>query len=1060
MTSSLSLSQQARLLHWAVAQGLLSQEEVGLPLDPSTPTLSGDELSGQFEAVFVHGRLRDDLTRALAADDADRTILPDRASSSDPLRLLGAGADLAPADLNAFILPRDGRYVPMAFLGEGGMGRVYKVFDKQLKRVTAVKFLKHLDQGPLERFVQEARSQAQIDHPNVCNIFSVDDYDGQPYLSMRFIDGPTLKEAMGSLRLDEKVRIIQQMALALQACHNLGIVHRDLKPGNIMLERREDGAWWPYLLDFGLARELGDASLTVQGMILGTPTYCSPEQVQGRMADVDPRSDVYALGASLYECLCGEPPFPVRGDLMELIQRISYEDPISLAVRIPGLPRELQVIVAKTLEKDPARRYSSAQALAADLGRFLEGDPILARETRWPTRLARSFGEHKAWAVSALCLTLLVICFGTATLVMAWRNRLQSQSSFQFGREAEHLEALLQRAYSQPLHDLRPERALVQQRLDRIQAGLAGLSRWSRPAAHLALGRGYLALDRLEEARRELELGSAFDGGAQDPDTALALGLTLTRLYQADLEGLNGKQLEDKKRELDKSLRQPALACLRRTQGAHQDGPVFVEGLLALVEDREEDAITKARDYQQSAPWASEGPVLEAEAQQALARRAFNAGQFPQAEAHLAQGGKALEQALAVACGAPAALIAEAKRRLLTFQIRLAQGRATAADRDWALDATGRCLQANPEDWRALNFQAAIQRHWGVHLLNQGGDPARSLDAAVLAAEAGLKVRPLDNPLWNILGSALRNRGDWEFSQGQDPTRTLVRAVLAQQQALARPQFKDWLLDSIGCCYLTLGRYQLDHGQDPTQTLRDAQSYLDQAAALQPWVGHVTAKGNALHCLATYLTLSGQDPRPAMLEARQAFAAGLSLNAHSFLVHQGLANLLLDWAEDAQARSHPDLEALASAREHLHEVLDLNPELAGQVHPAMARAYALEALARQADSGARGQALKSAREALMAARGSLLKAGVIGKPEQAIAFAGACLVLQKADPQSRAADQGLAVLGPALLKRPWDHTAAYLQSRLLAALGQEAASGDIFRKACAGNANLRGAARI
>ena len=1053
MTSSLSLPQQARLLHWAVAQGLVTQDEIGILLEPGTPTLSGDELTERFEAFFVHGRLREDLARALAADDADRTILPDRTGSSDPLRLMGASPDLAPEDLKAFILPREGRYVPMAFLGEGGMGRVYKVFDKQLKRVAAVKFLKHLDQGPLERFVQEARSQAQIDHPNVCNIFSVDEYDGQPYLSMRFIDGPTLKEAMGSLRLDEKVRIIQQMALALQACHSLGIVHRDLKPGNIMLERREDGSWWPYLLDFGLARELGDAGLTVQGMILGTPTYCSPEQVQGRMADVDPRSDVYALGASLYECLCGEPPFPVRGDLLELIQRISHEDPISLSVRVPGLPRELQVIVAKTLEKAPERRYATAQALAADLGRFLDGDPILARGTRWRSRMARSFRKHKAWAVAALSSTLLIILFGTAGLVMAWRSRLQSQSSFQFGREAEHLEALLQRAYSQPLHDLRPERAMVQDRLDRIQAGLAGLSRWSRPAAHLALGRGYLALDRLEEARRELELGSALAGGTQDPDTALALGLTLTRLYQADLEGLSGKPLENKKRELDKTLRQPALACLRRTLGAHQDGPVFVEGLLALVEDREADAIAKAREYGKSAPWAWEGPVLEAQAQQALALRAFNGGQFSLAEEHLAQGGKALEQALAVACAAPIALLAEGKRRLLLFRILLAQGRAGEADREWALEAPRRCLMANPEDWRALNDRSAIQRYWGVLLMNRGEDPASSFDAAITAAEAGLKVRPLDNPLWTALGSALRNRADWEFSQGQDPTRTLGRAIQAQQQALARPQFKDWLLDSIGCCYFNLGRYQLDHGQDPTQALHDALGYLDQAAALQPWVGHVTVKGNALRCLGSYLTLTGQDPRPAMAEARTAFAAGLALNAHSFLVHQGLAQLLLDWAEDAQARSHPDLAVLALAREHLGVALTLDPELGGQVHPALARAFALEALARQADPALR-------REALRSARSELLKVRPGGPPEQAIACAEACLVLQKADPQSRAAAQGLAALGPALARRPWDHTAVYLQSRLLAALGQEAASLEAFRKACAGNGNLRSAARI
>jgi len=605
MTRPLPLSKMVRLLQWAAAEGLLSQDELGFDLDPGAATLSELEVAGRFEALFLHGRLKDRLDEALAAEGPDWSPFPEH---PDAAELPYDRVDLAPEDLRAFPLSREGRYQPLAFLGEGGMGRVYKVFDRQLKRVAAVKFLKHLDKGPLDRFLQEARSQAQIDHPNVCNIFSVEAFEGQPYLSMRYIDGPTLKDAMGRLTLEETCRIILLIAQALQACHSLAIVHRDLKPGNIMLERRDDGAWWPYLLDFGLARNLSDAGLTVQGMILGTPTYCSPEQVQGRMEDVDTRSDLYALGATLYECLSGAPPFPVKGDLLELIHRITHEDPVSLSITHPGVPRDLQIIVMKALEKDPARRYPTAQALAEDLRRFLDGDPILARGTGRAYRLAKTFRKHRLPIVTAGISLLLVLGFGTFGLLMGWRTRTQSQSAFQFGREAEHMEVLLERAYSLPLHDLRPEFAQVQAQLDGLQAGLGVMSRWSRPAAHLALGRGNLALGRLEEARKELELGTAGAGReALDPDTALALGLTLARLYEAELEGLRGPSLADKKRELEATLRQPALDCLRRTRGAHQDGPAYVEGLLALVEGRFEDAILKAREYEVLAPLGLRG---------------------------------------------------------------------------------------------------------------------------------------------------------------------------------------------------------------------------------------------------------------------------------------------------------------------------------------------------------------------------------------------------------------------------------------------------------------------
>ena len=1051
MTRPLSLSQQVRLLQWAAAEGLLSREEVGFDLDPAAATLSEADVSGRFQAFFVLGRLKDRLEEALAADGP---VPPAFRASSSPGAIPYESVDLAPEDLKAFPLPRDGRYQPLAFLGEGGMGRVYKVFDQQLKRVAAVKFLKHLDRGPLERFLQEARAQAQIDHPNVCNIFSVEEWEGQPYLSMRFIDGPTLKEAMGRLTLAEQVRIIMQMAQALQACHSLGIVHRDLKPGNIMLERREDGTWWPYLLDFGLARNLSDAGLTVQGMILGTPIYCSPEQVQGRMEDVDARSDLYALGATLYECLGGEPPFPLRSDLLDLVRRISHEDPISLSLHHPGLPRDLQIIAMKALEKEPARRYPTAQALAEDLRRFLDGDPILARGAGRAYRLARVVRKHRVAAVTALVSLLLVLAFGTFGILMGWRSRLQSQSGFQFGREAEHMEALLERAYSLPLHDLRPDFALVQAELDRIQAGMARLSRWSRPAAHLALGRGYLALGRLEEARTELERGGGGSGGP-DPDTALAMGLTLARLYEADLEGLRGPSLAERKRELEATLRRPALACLRRTQGAHQDGPAYVEGLLALVEGRFEDAILKARDYQTLAPWAYEGPVLEAQAEQAIASTAFEDGLFDPAETHLARAGAALDRALAVACGAPTALDAEAARRLLAFRIRLARGQASPVDRDWALEAVQRCLRANPEDWRALDVQAALLRHWGVLELSRGEVPTASLDGAVAAAEAGLRVRPQDNPLWTILGAALRNRADWEVSQGQDPTPTLDRAIQAQRQALARPQFKDWLLDSIGCCYSDLGHYLTWHGGDPTQAIREAQGCLTQAETLKPWVGHVTNIGDALHERATYLRLTGGDPAPSLQEARQAFETGIQLNGHSFQVHQGLASLLLDWAEGTQAQGRPDPDLLLAAQGELEVMLALNPGLGERVHPALARVHALEALAHQADPVLRREALRRARaELLLAANRDR------PKPETATLIAEACLVLQKADPLSRAAVQGLAALRPALAGRRWDSRAVYLESRLLASLGEQGAADEAFRQACAINGNLRGAPRL
>ena len=213
--------------------------------------------------------------------------------------------------LARFPLREEGRYEALEVVGEGGMGVVYKVLDHQLQRTVAFKLLKRLEPEDTERFLQEARAQAQVEHPNVCHIFEAGEARGHPYLVMQFVDGPTLREAREDLDLRTTVEVLLQTAEALHACHRAGIVHRDVKPGNVMLQK-EDGGWHPYVMDFGVARDLGSASHTHAHAIMGTPMYLSPEQALSRSDKVDRRSDVYGLGTLLYECLTGAPPF--RGE--------------------------------------------------------------------------------------------------------------------------------------------------------------------------------------------------------------------------------------------------------------------------------------------------------------------------------------------------------------------------------------------------------------------------------------------------------------------------------------------------------------------------------------------------------------------------------------------------------------------------------------------------------------------------------------------------------------------------------------------------------------------------
>ncbi|HEX9010190.1 MAG TPA: serine/threonine-protein kinase, partial [Holophagaceae bacterium] len=206
-------------------------------------------------------------------------------------------------------IPKWNNYQNLQFVGEGGMGRIFRAFDPTLRRQVALKFLNRDDREMAAKLLQEAQYQAQVDHPNICKVYEVREWRGQVYVAMQYIDGTRLDLLAPRLSLTEKVSILETVARAVQAAHRLGLVHRDLKPANVMVETSEDHHLKPYVLDFGLARDLASKGETLEGTILGTVHYMAPEQARGDLSRIERRTDVYALGAMLYELLTGAPPF-------------------------------------------------------------------------------------------------------------------------------------------------------------------------------------------------------------------------------------------------------------------------------------------------------------------------------------------------------------------------------------------------------------------------------------------------------------------------------------------------------------------------------------------------------------------------------------------------------------------------------------------------------------------------------------------------------------------------------------------------------------------------------
>lgn len=277
--------------------------------------------------------------------------------------------------------PRDfGKYELLDEIGRGGMGVVFKARHKELDRLVAIKMIlaSHLaTPEQVERFYHEARAAAKLTHPQIVGIHDVGQTHGQHYFAMDFVSGPSLSQLLADGPLDptQAARLVFAVARAVSHLHGQGIVHRDLKPSNVLLD--EEGR--PRVTDFGLAKMLqSDGRMTRTGAIVGTPGYMSPEQASGRGGEVGPLSDVYALGAILYELLTGRPPFQGETPLDTLVQVLEGEPPRPSHLR-EGIPRTLELICLKCLERSPQNRYMSASALADDLDRFLRGEQVEAR---------------------------------------------------------------------------------------------------------------------------------------------------------------------------------------------------------------------------------------------------------------------------------------------------------------------------------------------------------------------------------------------------------------------------------------------------------------------------------------------------------------------------------------------------------------------------------------------------------------------------------------------------------------------------------------------------------
>jgi tetratricopeptide (TPR) repeat protein len=453
-------------------------------------------------------------------------------------------------------------------LGRGGMGVVYKARQTTLKRLVALKMILsggYASSAELMRFLAEAQAVARLQHQNIVQIHEIGEKDSLPFFSLEFVAGGTLAKRLAGTPLiaRDAAQLTATIALAIEAAHQAGIVHRDLKPANVLLAGDAStplNQCVPKVADFGLAKTLGDDSgQTRTGVVMGTPSYMSPEQASGLTKDIGPRTDVYALGAMLYEMLTGRPPFRAA-TAMETMGQVRTQEPVSPRTLQPSVPRDLETICLKCLAKDREGRYATAKEVAEDLERFLSNKPILARPASPWERTVKFVKRNRlvVGAASAIFfLMLITVILTTASAARASAAQQREEIKRQEAERKNHELLLASAEIARKGGELRERLRILKKALE------AGHP--NRLMLKMEMARTHAALTEPDEARKILdEMEAEGDLGEY------AGSVMLLRGYQT-----MGNRIKEAYNLIEKALRQK----LPPVEEA------FARGLLAATSD-------------------------------------------------------------------------------------------------------------------------------------------------------------------------------------------------------------------------------------------------------------------------------------------------------------------------------------------------------------------------------------------------------------------------------------------------------------------------------------------
>jgi serine/threonine-protein kinase len=662
--------------------------------------------------------------------------------------------DALPADLEQWT-----QYQIAERLGCGGMAVVYKAWDPRLRRTVAIKLISGRDDLTIKRFLREAEAQAGVEHDNVLKIFETGTVGNHHYIAMQYVNGPTLLGVRRDTTLDQKVELMLKIADGLHAAHREGLVHRDIKPSNILVEESAEG-FKPYLLDFGLAVELGAPALTKTGIVVGTPRYMAPERIHGDASVLDRRSDIYSLGATFYEFISGTAPFASTSGLQVLVDVLEGDFKPLRALQ-PTVAPEIEAIVAKCLEKDPLRRYPSARALADDLRRYLDGDAVLARPTGRLGRLARRARRYPRLAATFVAMAALMLMLATWSAYGYWRTARQTELAQRLGEEIRDVEWLFRAAEMSPLHAIEPQKQQVREVMSHLEQIMGEAGSLAYGPGHYALGRSSLTLGENAKALQQLDL--AWQSGYRTPDTAAALGLAHDESFRTEFAKAQRIEADDARairiRELEATHREPALRYLEAGRSSAIVPSHYVEALIASHRGDRVRAIAEADAAARETPWLFEARLLSGHLEFKDAVALYLKGNPNEAGEIATRADRYYAAAQQVAASSMEAHLGRCAVAGLVLHMsahRLSTDPA-AANRQ-AEESCARALTVEPESAEAHRLYAEAVQAWAMVSVQKNTDPGDSFERAARLAQRAMELSGGELEAHLVLADIFLNR--------------------------------------------------------------------------------------------------------------------------------------------------------------------------------------------------------------------------------------------------------------------------------------------------------------